>query len=74
MMEVLSPAKLNETLSIELYVSDNVCISLSSFSIRCCPTVLLYSLQAGGKICLEGTICEDYYRVRQLLYEQFAII
>jgi len=35
---------------------------------------IMYSLQAGGKICLEGTICEDYYRVRQLLYEQFAII
>ena len=28
----------------------------------------------GGKICLEGTVCEEYYRVRQLLYEQFAII
>lgn len=28
----------------------------------------------GGKICLEGTVCEEYYKVRQLLYEQFAII
>ena len=32
-------------------------------------------LQAeGGKISLEGTVGEDYYKVRHLLYEQFAII
>ena len=28
----------------------------------------------GGRICLEGTVCDEYYKVRQLLYEQFAII
>lgn len=28
----------------------------------------------GGKICLEGTVCDEYYKVRELLYEQFAII
>ena len=27
-----------------------------------------------GELCLEGAVCEDYYTVRQLLYEQFAII
>lgn len=33
------------------------------------------SLQCeGGELCLEGAVCEDYYRVRQLLYDQFAII
>ena len=35
----------------------------------------LISLQTeGGRICLEGAVCEDYYIIRQLLYEQFAII
>jgi len=29
---------------------------------------------AVGKIGLEGVLCEDYYKVRQLLYDQFAII
>ena len=28
----------------------------------------------GGRISLEGTVCEDYYKIRQLLYTQFAII
>ena len=28
----------------------------------------------GGRISLEGTVCEDYYKIRQLLYAQFAII
>ena len=34
----------------------------------------VYLQAEGGKICLEGTVCEDYYKVRHLLYEQFAII
>jgi len=43
----------NVTLSIKLCVSDNVCISvfiLHSMLSNC----IIYSLQAGGKICLEG--------------------
>ena len=27
-----------------------------------------------GKIGIEGSICNDYYHIRKLLYEQFAII
>ena len=27
-----------------------------------------------GRLQLEGCVCEDYYRVRELLYEQFAIV
>lgn len=27
-----------------------------------------------GRISLEGVVCEDYYKVRQLLYDQFAIV
>ena len=34
----------------------------------------VYLQAEGGKISLEGTVCEDYYKVRHLLYEQFAII
>lgn len=27
-----------------------------------------------GRIQVEGTLCEDYYKVRELLYEQYAIV
>lgn len=27
-----------------------------------------------GKVILEGCISEDYYKVRELLYEQYAIV
>ena len=27
-----------------------------------------------GRLQLEGCVCDDYYRVRELLYEQFAIV
>jgi len=27
-----------------------------------------------GRLQLEGRVCDDYYRVRELLYEQFAIV
>lgn len=27
-----------------------------------------------GRLCLEGTLCDDYFRVRDLLYEQYAVI
>lgn len=33
------------------------------------------SLQTeGGKISIEGSVCDDYYSIRKLLYEQFAIV
>jgi cleavage and polyadenylation specificity factor subunit 2 len=28
----------------------------------------------GGKIAIEGAVCDDYYLIRKLLYEQFAIV
>lgn len=27
-----------------------------------------------GKVTIEGCLSEDYYKVRELLYEQYAII
>lgn len=41
-----------------LYVNNKVCVRKNE----------------AGRINLEGTICEDYFKVRQLLYEQYAII
>ena len=41
-----------------LYVCDKVCVRRNE----------------AGRINLEGTICEDYFKVRKLLYDQYAII
>ena len=27
-----------------------------------------------GRVTIEGTVCEEYYQVRELLYEQYAIV
>lgn len=41
----------------------------------CASHVYVYSMQGeGGELYLEGVVSDDYYRVRQLLYDQFAII
>ena len=40
-----------------------------------CMSHVCHMLQGeGGELYLEGAVCEDYYKVRQLLYDQFAII
>lgn len=41
-----------------LYINDKVCVRRNE----------------AGRINLEGTICKDYFKVRQLLYDQYAII
>ena len=41
-----------------LYINDKVCVRRNE----------------AGRINLEGTICEDYFKVRKLLYGQYAII
>ncbi len=27
-----------------------------------------------GRVTIEGTVCSEYYKVRELLYEQYAIV
>lgn len=41
-----------------LYINNKVCVRRNE----------------AGRINLEGTICEDYFKVRKLLYEQYAVI
>jgi cleavage and polyadenylation specificity factor subunit 2 len=36
--------------------------------------VLVVRRNAANMFSLEGAVCPDYYRVRALLYEQFAIL
>lgn len=39
-----------------------------------CNNLVAVRRTEAGRIGLEGSICEDYYRIRQLLYEQYAIV
>lgn len=36
-------------------------------------SIFLFQVE-NGKIMLEGCISEDYYKVKELLYEQYAIL
>lgn len=36
--------------------------------------ILYFFQNEAGRIQLEGTVCEDYFRIRTLLYQQYAIV
>lgn len=40
----------------------------------CCNGTVALKRNESGKVTLEGCISEDYYRVRELMYDQYAII
>ena len=39
-----------------------------------CNSLVAVRRSEAGKISLEGALCEDYFTVRKLLYEQYAIV
>jgi hypothetical protein len=43
---------------------------------RKCESLLGYFFlqHEAGRVILEGCLSDDYYRVRELLYEQYAIV
>ncbi|ELU12868.1 hypothetical protein CAPTEDRAFT_155355 [Capitella teleta] len=45
-----------------------------SAGVLICNSVVAVRKNEAGRLQLEGTLCDDYYRIRQLLYEQFAIV
>lgn len=38
-----------------------------------CIFLLVVQTEA-GRIGLEGCLCDDYYKIRELLYEQYAVV
>lgn len=38
------------------------------------PCTHAHTQPESSRICIEGAVCEEYYRVRELLYDQFAIL
>ncbi|XP_058801981.1 probable cleavage and polyadenylation specificity factor subunit 2 [Phymastichus coffea] len=84
----LEPLPLNEIPSHqtafinELKLSDfkqiltkaNISSEFSGGVLWCCNNTIAVRRHEAGKIILEGCLSEDYYRVRELLYEQYAIV
>lgn len=37
--------------------------------------ILVFFIQTeAGRIGLEGCLCDDYYKIRELLYQQYAVV
>ncbi|EFN82620.1 Probable cleavage and polyadenylation specificity factor subunit 2 [Harpegnathos saltator] len=84
----LEPLPLNEvpghqtTFINELKLSDfkqvlnksNISSEFSGGVLWCCNNTIAVRRHEAGKVILEGCISEDYYKVRELLYEQYAIV
>ncbi|XP_076127785.1 cleavage and polyadenylation specificity factor subunit 2 [Alosa pseudoharengus] len=39
-----------------------------------CNNLVAVRRTEAGRICLEGLQCEDYYKIRELLYQQYAVV
>ncbi|XP_025989927.1 probable cleavage and polyadenylation specificity factor subunit 2 [Solenopsis invicta] len=84
----LEPLPINEvpghqtTFINELKLSDfkqvlnksNIPSEFSGGVLWCCNNTIAVRRHEAGKVILEGCISEDYYKVRELLYEQYAIV
>ncbi|XP_029164296.1 probable cleavage and polyadenylation specificity factor subunit 2 [Nylanderia fulva] len=84
----LEPLPLNEvpghqtTFINELKLSDfkqvlnksNIPSEFSGGVLWCCNNTIAVRRHEAGKVILEGCLSEDYYKVRELLYEQYAIV
>ncbi len=49
-------------------------LSLSLLYLSLLSSLSLLSQTEAGRICLEGCHCDDYYRIRELLYQQYAVV
>lgn len=47
---------------------------LGAGTLTCCSGTLAVRRMENGQVSLEGVLSEEYYKVRELLYEQFAIV
>ncbi|XP_044746186.1 probable cleavage and polyadenylation specificity factor subunit 2 [Coccinella septempunctata] len=82
-LEPISSKDYHDTVFInELKLSEfkqvlSKCSITSEFSggvLWCCNGTIAVRRVESGRVILEGCISEDYYKVREILYEQFAIL
>jgi hypothetical protein len=50
-------------------------ILIFSFKIKLvCNKIVALKKHQSGKIILEGVVSDDYYKIRKILYEQYAML
>jgi cleavage and polyadenylation specificity factor subunit 2 len=53
---------------------NNIQSEISGGMLLCCNGTIALKRIDTGKVTIEGCLSEDYYKVRELLYEQYAIV
>lgn len=57
-----------------ILMKNNIQSEISGGMLLCCNGTIALKRMDTGKVILEGCLSEDYYTVRDLLYEQYAIV
>ncbi|XP_067012309.1 probable cleavage and polyadenylation specificity factor subunit 2 [Anabrus simplex] len=58
----------------QVLTKSNISSEFSGGVLWCCNGTVAVRRHEAGRVTLEGCLSEDYYRVRELLYEQYAIV
>lgn len=58
----------------QILMRHNIQSEISGGMLLCCNGTIAIKRNDTGKVTIEGCLSEDYYRVRELLYEQYAIV
>lgn len=58
----------------QILMRNNIQSEISGGMLLCCNGTITLKRIDTGKVTIEGCLSEDYYKVRELLYEQYAIV
>lgn len=58
----------------QILMKNNIQSEISGGMLLCCNGTIALKRIDTGKVTIEGCLSEDYYKVRDLLYEQYAIV
>ena len=58
----------------QVLVNSGVQCEFAGGVLYCNNQVVAVRRNEAGRIHLEGTVCEDYFKVRELLYQQYAVV
>lgn len=58
----------------QILMKNNIQSEISGGMLLCCNGTIALKRIDTGKVTIEGCLSEDYYKVRELLYDQYAIV
>lgn len=58
----------------KILMQNSIQSEISGGMLLCCNGTIALKRNDTGKVTIEGCLSEDYYKVRELLYEQYAIV